>query len=82
MKRIYFELDNPALIAWMKTRPKDSYKVLIGSDTPEDAVDVLFAEVTKEGVSLARWLTEKLKAGEVQIHANTKIEIPQGIVVE
>ena len=82
MKRIYFDIDNPALIAWLKTRPKDSYKVLLGSDTPKDAMDVLFAKVTKEGVSLVQWLVEKIQAGEMQIHANTKIELPQGLEVE
>jgi hypothetical protein len=82
MKRIYFDLDNPALLAWLKTRPTGSYIVLLGTNTPESAVNVLFAKVTKEGVSLVQWLAEKLQRGEMQINANTKIELPQGVALE
>jgi hypothetical protein len=82
MKRIYFDLDNTAFIAWLKTHPTGAYKVLLGSDTPDDSLDALFAKVTTEGVDLAKWLTEKLQRGEMVIHVNTKIELPQGIVLE
>jgi hypothetical protein len=60
MKRIYFELDNPAFLSWLKTRPTGSYKVLIGTDTPDKAVETVFAKVTTEGAELATWLVEKL----------------------
>jgi hypothetical protein len=82
MKRIYFELDNPAFIAWLNTHPTDSYQVLLGSDTPEDSVDVVFSKVATEGVDLAKWLAEKLQQGEMQIHVAPKVELPQGIVLE
>jgi hypothetical protein len=82
MKRIYFDLDNPAFITWLKTRPTDSYNVLLGSDTPEDSLNAVFAKVSTEGVGLAKWLTEKLQRGEMQIHVNSKVELPQGIVLE
>jgi hypothetical protein len=48
----------------------------------EDSLDAVFAKVATEGVGLAKWLTEKLQRGEMQIHVNTKIELPQGIVLE
>jgi hypothetical protein len=82
MKRIYFNLDNPAFIAWLKTRPTDFYKVLLGSDTPEDSVDAVFSKVATEGADLTKWLAEKLQRGEMQINVNTKVELPQGIVLE
>ncbi len=82
MKRIYFELDNPAFIAWLKTRPTDTYHVLLGSDAPKQAIDAVFAKVATEGVDLAQWLAEKLQRGEMQITVNTKINLPQGIVLE
>ena len=82
MKRIYFNLDNPAFIAWLKTRPTDSYNVLLGSDTPEDSIDAVFSKLATEGVDLAKWLVEKLQRGEMQINVNTKVELPQGIVLE
>ena len=82
MKPIYFDIDNPALITWLKTRPSHSYNVLLGSDTPDDSLDVLFAKVTKEGVDLAQWLVKKIDAGELNIKVNKKIEIPQGVVLE
>jgi hypothetical protein len=82
MKRIYFDLDNPAFIAWLKTHPTGSYTVLLGSDTPEDTVNVVFAKITKEGVSLVQWLAEKLQRGEMQLNANTKLGLPQGVVLE
>jgi hypothetical protein len=70
------------LLAWLKTPPAGSYTVLLGTDIPEDAVTVLFAKVTKEGVSLVQWLAEKLQRGELQLNANTKIGLPQGVVLE
>ena len=82
MKRIYFHIDNPELIAWIKTRPTDSYRILIGSDTPEDVVDVVFAKVTKEGHALAQWVVEKIDAGELQIRVAPKVELPQGKVLD
>jgi hypothetical protein len=82
MKRIYFDLDNPAFIAWLKTRPTDSYKVLLGSDTPEDSVDAVFSKVATEGADLTKWLADKLQRGEMQINVNTKVELPQGTVLE
>jgi hypothetical protein len=82
MKRIYFELDNPAFLAWLKTRPTGSYNVLLGSDRPEKGLAAVFAKVTTEGADLATWLTEKLQHGEMQVHVNTKIELPQGVVLE
>jgi len=82
MKLIYFDLDNPELIVWLKTYPADSYKVLLGSDGPKDSVDVLFAKVTKEGRSLAEWLVKKVQSGEMQLRVNTKIGLPQCVVVE
>jgi hypothetical protein len=82
MKRIYFDLDNPAFIAWLKTHPTESYDVLIGSDAPEDTADIVFSKVAKEGVDLAQWLVEKLKAGEMQVKAAAKVDLPQGIVLE
>jgi hypothetical protein len=82
MKLIYFDIDNPELIDWLKTRPTDSYKVLLGSDRPEDSVDVVFAKVTKEGVPLVQWLIKKLQSGEMQLRVNTKIGLPQGVEVE
>jgi hypothetical protein len=82
MKRIYFDLDNPAFIAWLKTHPTEPYDVLIGSDTPEDTADIVFSKVAKEGVDLAQWLVEKLKAGEMQVKVAAKVDLPQGIVLE
>jgi hypothetical protein len=82
MKRIYFDIDNPAFIAWLKTRPTDSYNVLLGSDTPDDSVDAVFSKVATEGVGLSKWLAEKLQRGEMQINVNSKVELPQGIVLE
>ncbi len=82
MKRIYFDLDNPEFIAWIKTRPTDAYVVLLGSDTPENASDVVFSKVTKEGFALVQWVAEKIKAGELEIKATTKVELPQGKVLE
>jgi hypothetical protein len=82
MKRIYFDLDNPAFIAWLKTRPTDTYDVLLGSDMPDESVDLVFSKVATEGVDLTKWLAEKLQRGEMQINVNTKVELPQGIVLE
>ncbi len=87
MKRIYFDLDNPAFITWLKTRPPDAYFVLLGSDTPEsdtpeDTADVIFAKVTREGVALATWLAEKMQRGEIKINVTPKVDVPQGIVLE
>jgi hypothetical protein len=82
MKRIYFDLDNPAFIAWLKTRPTDAYDVLLGSDTSDESVDVVFSKVAKEGVGLAQWLVEKLKAGKMQVKVSAKADLPQGIVLE
>jgi hypothetical protein len=82
MKRIYFDLDNPAFIAWLKTHPTDTYDVLLGSDTPDEAGDVVFSKVAKEGVGLAQWFVEKLKAGEMQVKVSAKLDLPQGIVLE
>lgn len=82
MKRIYFELDNPAFIAWLKIRPTDSYKVLLGSDSSKGPADVVFAIVAKEGASLSQWLVKKLQAGEMQLHVNTKIKLPQVVILE
>jgi hypothetical protein len=73
MKRIYFDLDNPAFITWLKTRPPDAYFVLLGSDTPEDdIVDVVFAKVTSAGVELATWLIEKLQRGRCKVLSDQK----------
>ncbi len=82
MKRIYFELDNPAFIAWLKTHPTDTYDVLLGSDTPDEAGDLVFSKVAKEAVDLAQWLIEKLKAGEMQVKVAAKANLPQGIELE
>ncbi len=82
MKRIYFDIDNPAFIAWLKTHPTGSYIVLLGSDTPDDAVDVVFAKVANEGFALVQWVVEKLKAGEMEIKVAPKAELPQGVVFE
>ncbi len=82
MKLIYFELDNPAFVAWLKTRPSGSYKVLLGSDTPDNAVEAVFAEVAGEGADLATWLVEKLQRGEMEIKVHTKAKLPQGVVLE
>ena len=82
MKRIYFDLDNPAFITWLKTRPTDTYDVLLGSDTPDESVDVVFSKVAKEGVDLAQWLVGKLKVGEMQVKVAAKLDLPQGIVLE
>jgi hypothetical protein len=46
-----------------------------GSDAPEDSVDVVVSKVAKEGVALAIWLVEKLKAGEMQVKIATKADI-------
>jgi hypothetical protein len=54
----------------------------LGTDTPDKAVETVFAKVTTEGAELATWLVEKLQRREMLIHANTKIELPQGIVFE
>ncbi len=61
MKRIYFDIDNSAFIAWLKTHPADAYIVLLGSDITEDASDIVFAQVANEGFELAQWLVEKSK---------------------
>jgi hypothetical protein len=82
MKRIYFDLDNPAFLAWLKTRPTGSYNVLLGSDTPDKALDAVFAKVTTEGADLATWLAEKLQRGEMQLKVHTKAKLPEGIVLE
>jgi hypothetical protein len=83
MKRIYFDLDNPAFISWFKTRPTDTYNILLGSDTPNEAGDVVFSKVAKEGVNLAKWLVEKIKAGGMQIKVTVKkVGLPQAIVLE
>jgi hypothetical protein len=82
MKRIYFELDNPAFLAWLRTRPAGSYKVLLGSDTPDKGLDAVFEKVTTEGAELAAWLVEKLLRGEMQVKVGTKTKLPQGIGVE
>lgn len=82
MKRIYFDLDNPSLLTWLKTRPKGTYNLLLGSDTPNQAVDILFSKVTAEGRDFVSWLTQKIQQGEFQIKANTKIDLPQGVVLE
>jgi hypothetical protein len=82
MKRIYFDLTNPALLTWLKTRPIGSYNLLLGCDTPNQAVDILFSKVTAEGRDLVSWLVKKIQQGELQIKANTKIDLPQGVVLE
>jgi hypothetical protein len=82
MKRIYFELDNPALLAWLKTRPTGTYSVLLGSDTPDNAVAAVFAKVTTAGADLATWLAAKLQRGEIQLKVHPKVKLPQGIVLE
>jgi hypothetical protein len=82
MKRIYFELDNPAFLAWLKTRPAGSHQVLLGSDTPDEGLDAVFAKVATEGADLAAWLAEKLQRGEMEIKVHTKAKLPQGVVVE
>jgi hypothetical protein len=82
MKRIYFEIDNPAFLAWLKTRPRGSYTVLIGSETPDNALDAVFAKVATDGADLAAWLAEKLHRGELKIKVHTKAKLPQGIVLE
>jgi hypothetical protein len=82
MKRIYFDIDNPAFITWLKTHPKDSYNVLIGSDTPVDSSEVVFTKVASEGVDLAKWVVDKIQAGEMELKVNTKIDLPQGVVFE
>jgi CRISPR/Cas system endoribonuclease Cas6 (RAMP superfamily) len=82
MKRIYFDFDNSAFIAWLKTRPTDTYDVLLGSDMPDESVDLVFSKVAKEGVDLAQWLVGKLKAGEMQVKIAAKLDLPQGIVLE
>jgi hypothetical protein len=82
MKRVYFDLDNSAFIAWLKTRPTGTYDVLLGSDTPDEAEDIVFSIVAKAGVDLVHWLVEKIKAGEMQVKIAAKTDIPQGIVLE
>jgi hypothetical protein len=82
MKRIYFDLDNPAFIAWLKTHPTEAYDVLLGNETPDEAGDVVFSKVVKEGADLAQWLVEKLKAGEMQVKVAAELDLPQGIVLE
>jgi hypothetical protein len=57
MKRIYFDLDNPSLLTWLKTRPQGTYALLLGSDAPNKAVDILFSKVTTEGRDFVSWLT-------------------------
>ena len=82
MKRIYFDIDNPEFITWLKTRPADAYLVLLDSDTPENASDIVFAKVANEGIDLAQWVVEKIKSGEMEVKVSAKAELPQGIVLE
>ena len=82
MKRIYFDLDNLEFISCLNTRLAGTYDVLLGSDTPDEAEDIVLSVVAKTGVDLVHWLVEKLKGGEMKVKIAAKTDIPQGIMLE
>lgn len=79
--RIYFdEADQAGFLAWLKSRPAGSWRVLVGSDAlPADDITTRVAIwTTRDGPALVRWFIDRIKRGDIIVRASNKLDLPSG----
>jgi hypothetical protein len=80
--RYYYEnLDD--LITMLDTRPAGKLAILIGTDgSTEDVPRNFLVKITGKSRALAVWVKDKIQAGELEIKASGKTDLPQGMKFE
>jgi hypothetical protein len=80
--RYYYEnLDD--LITLLDSRPAGKLAILIGTDGNTASVPgMLLVKVASHSRALAVWVKDKLQAGELEIKASGKTDLPQGMKFE
>lgn len=80
IKRLYFDVDRlDKLIVYVSKKPTGTIHILIGTNSPTDVLGTVLARLTATNRSLARWVVKKIEAGELEVKARERVELPEGV---